>query len=281
MIYVSSSCLEKKYISDIIIELAEGGIRNIELSGGTEYYPGLEADLMRLKKAYGLQYACHAYFPPPKEHFVINLASCNDRIYEMSIQHYLDCIALLKEIGCAALSIHAGFLVEIRKEELGGKANSRVVYKEEEAYDRFCSAYTWIEKRCREAGIQLYLENNVLSAGNFEAFGGKNYLMMTDYASIQRMKERMDFALLLDLAHLHVSAHTLGLDYQEECRKLGPDVKWLHMSENQGVVDEHKPLQNGSVIVNAYRDMGLGDVPVTLETKGNREEIRKSISILE
>lgn len=281
MIYVSSSCLEKKYISDVIVTLAESGIRNIELSGGTDYYPEIRQDLVRLKEIYDLNYACHAYFPPPKEHFVINLASCNDKIYQASMKHYLDCMELLKEIGCSVLSIHAGFFVEIRKEEIGGRASTRIIYDEAESYERFCSAYKLIEKQCQDSGIRLYLENNVFSKENYEAFGGNNYLMMTDYASIQEMKKRMDFNLLLDLAHLHVSAHTLGLDYQEECRQLSPAVKWLHMCENQGMIDEHRPLQENSSIVNAYRKMEAGGIPVTLETKGSIEEIRNSILILD
>ena len=98
MIYVSSSCIRNNNIAEIICSLSEKGIRNIELSGGTEYYEGIEDDLKILKKRYQLQYACHAYFPPPKVPFVVNLASCNDDIYKKSIEHYDNCIKLLKKI---------------------------------------------------------------------------------------------------------------------------------------------------------------------------------------
>ena len=112
MIYVSSSCVKKKRIDDVIKHLADAGIKNIELSGGTDYYDGIEDDLKSLKDVYDLNYACHAYFPPHKKPFVINLASCNDKIYQQSINHYVDCIDMLKRIGCNILSIHAGFLIE-------------------------------------------------------------------------------------------------------------------------------------------------------------------------
>ena len=46
MIYVSSACIKKNRISDIIREYVECGIRNIELSGGTEYYDELVSDLI-------------------------------------------------------------------------------------------------------------------------------------------------------------------------------------------------------------------------------------------
>ncbi len=49
MIYVSSSCSKQKSIHAAVLELAEKGFRNIELSGGTEYYLGYEKDLSELK----------------------------------------------------------------------------------------------------------------------------------------------------------------------------------------------------------------------------------------
>ena len=113
MIYVSSSCVKKHNIAGVIQHLAESVIRNIELSGGTDYYDSIEHDLTVLKQKYHLQYACHAYFPPPKIPFVVNLASCNDWIYQQSINHYIHCIEMLKRIDCKILSIHAGFLIEI------------------------------------------------------------------------------------------------------------------------------------------------------------------------
>lgn len=59
MIYVSSSCVSGQKISDVVRRLAQGGFRNIELSGGTSYYPEIFHDLAALKKEYGLTYVCH------------------------------------------------------------------------------------------------------------------------------------------------------------------------------------------------------------------------------
>ncbi len=280
MIYVSTACLRKHNIAEIIQSFAEYGIRNIELSGGTDYYDKLEFDLNQLKRLYNLQYACHAYFPPPKEPFVVNLASCNDRIYQQSIDHYVRCIELLKDINCKILSIHAGFLVEIGVDEIGKKLSSMVVYDEGKAYDRFCTAYEYIAKLCSKNGIDFYLENNVLSAENYQEFDSHNYMMMTDYVSIIKMKGQLDFNLLLDLGHLYVSANTLGLDYAQECDKLKEYVKWIHISENNGICDEHKPLNEGSKITEEFYKIFSPDVNVTLETVGSIEEILKSMEIL-
>ena len=281
MIYVSSACFENTNIARIIQQFAEHGISSIELSGGTDFYEGIEQDLIRLKELYRLTYACHAYFPPPRVPFVVNLASCNDRIYEQSLEHYRNCIEMLKRIRCGVLSVHAGFLVEIGVDEIGKRLNDSIVYDEDRAYDRFCSAYEEINRLCSANGIALYLENNVLSRENYEAFGKHDYMMMTDHASIMKMKKQMDFQLLLDLGHLHVSSHTLGLEYERECALLKEDVRWIHVSENNGAVDEHKPLRKGSSIMQTFSGMYRPDINVTLETAGDIREIIESMELIE
>lgn len=50
MIYISSSCVKNKTIKESVQELVDSGFKNIELSGGTEYYDGFEDDLLKLKK---------------------------------------------------------------------------------------------------------------------------------------------------------------------------------------------------------------------------------------
>lgn len=281
MIYASSSCIRQHNIADVIRQLAGAGISNIELSGGTDYYDGLEQEIQQLKQDYNLGYVCHAYFPPPKEPFVVNLASCNDRIYKQSIEHYENCIEMLKRLHCDVLSIHAGFMVEIGIDEIGCTLNDRIIYEEEKAYDRFCGAYEYIAGLCAAGGIALFLENNVLNAENYRQFHSENLFMMTDYRSIMKMKERIEFNLLLDLGHLYVSANTLYLDYAEECENLGGYVKWIHLSENGGIFDEHRPLEKDSPIMREFRKMYKPQTNITLETVGSVDEILNSIGITE
>lgn len=280
MIYVSSSCIKQNRIADVIQTLVSHGIRNIELSGGTDYYDGIERDLTKLQTQYQLQYACHAYFPPPRTPFVVNLASCNDQIYRQSIEHYESCIELLRHLDCHVLSIHAGFLIEIGAGEIGGRLNCATVYDEGKAYERFCSAYKHLEGLCSKNNINLFLENNVLSAENYRQFENCNYLMMTDHDSIMKMRRQMPFHLLLDLAHLHVSAHTLGLNYAEECKKLKEDIRWIHISENDGIIDQHKPLAPNSPITEALQALYSPDINITLETTGSVTDICSSMELI-
>ena len=67
MIYVSSSAIKTQKICKAIEVLVKTGFRNIELSGGTDYYEGLEEEIFALKQKYSLNYILHNYFPPPKQ----------------------------------------------------------------------------------------------------------------------------------------------------------------------------------------------------------------------
>ena len=98
MIYISSSCVKHIKIKDAVQDLVNNGFKNIELSGGTEYYNGFEDDLLELKNKYNLNYICHNYFPPPKEHFVLNLASLDDEIYNKTFEHLKNAIELSKKL---------------------------------------------------------------------------------------------------------------------------------------------------------------------------------------
>ncbi len=281
MIYISSSCIKKHNIAEVISCLALNGMQTIELSGGTDYYSDIESDLLDLKNKYQLSYVCHGYFPPPKIPFVVNLASCNDQVYKQSLEHYENCVEMLKHIDCGVLSVHAGFLIEIATDELGGGLNDQTHYEEEQAYDRFCSAYKYIAGLCAENNIALYLENNVLNAENYKRFGNHDYLMMTNYDSIMKLRSQLEFNLLLDLAHLHVSSRALGLDYLEECEKLKDYVRWIHISENDGIFDEHKPLKNDSAIMKGMEIVYRSGMDITLETVGSIQEICESVKLVE
>ena len=280
MIFVSTACLKAKTINEVLKEYVKVGIRNIELSGGTAYYPELMEDLIRIKREYQVTYACHAYFPPPPIDFVVNLASCNDEIYSNSIHHYEECIKMLSLIDCKYLSVHAGFLVELSPREIGRSISYTRIYDRDESIERFCKAVSYLNELCKKNNILFYLENNVISSENYNNAGKHNYLLMTDYNAICEMRKKVDFNLLLDLGHLNVSSCVLGLEFEEQVKKLMPQAKWIHISENNGIMDEHRPLQCAGKTYKMLKKFWHNNVNVTLETNGSIDQICESIQLV-
>ena len=122
--YVSSACLKHEKIKDSVEELARNGFKNVELSGGTKYYRGYEEDLLGLKDQYDLNFLLHNYFPPPKEDFILNLASLNDAIYQKTLDHCERAILLARKLGSKKFGLHAGFFIDFAAKEVGKNISS-------------------------------------------------------------------------------------------------------------------------------------------------------------
>src|ERR1700741_1278971 len=141
MIYISSSCIKTTKISQAVEQLAENGFNCIELSGGTQPYPAMEEDLLVLKEKYSLNYLCHNYFPPPDVPFVLNLASLDDHVREMTVAHLQKAIQLSKRLGAVKFGFHAGFLINIPLQQIGKKIEQLPLFNREEAFTVFCKEF--------------------------------------------------------------------------------------------------------------------------------------------
>ena len=274
MIYVSSSCLKNTKIKDSVEELAINGFQNIELSGGTEYYENFENELLELKDRYGLNYQCHNYFPPPREHFVLNLASLNDETFQISFKHLQRVIALSNRLGADKFAFHAGFFIDIKLREIGKKLSKDHLFNEDESISRFCDAFQDLQKQA--CGVSLFIENNVFSSSNADTYDGENPFMMTNFNEYVSLKEKIDFNLLLDVAHLKVSAKTLKLDWKEEFEKMMDVSSYVHVSNNDGFHDLNNQLTKTSILTSMLRQSDTRNKDFTLEIYDGMDAIKRS-----
>jgi len=274
MIYVSSSCVKHIKIRDSVQELAENDFKNIELSGGTEYYENFENDLLELKDKYSLNYRCHNYFPPPRKPFVLNLASLNDETFQMSFDHLQQVIALSNRLGADKFAFHAGFFIDIKLNEIGKKLSRDNLFDEKEAVERFCKAYSVIKKQAKN--VSLFIENNVFSKTNADTYDGKNPFMMTNFNEYKSLKEKIDFNLLLDVAHLKVSAKTLRLDWEEEFENMISVSSYIHVSDNDGFHDLNNQLTKTSSLLTMLEQSNTKNKDFTLEVYDGMSAIKKS-----
>jgi sugar phosphate isomerase/epimerase len=280
LLYVSTACVKHNRIDESVLHLAQMGYRNIELSGGTQFYDGFENDLLRLRSEFGLNYFLHNYFPPPTEHFVLNLASMNDGLYLRCIEHCKQAIALCHILGSERFSVHAGFLIDFSPQEAGKKVNLRKLTDRQPALERFCEAWYLLQQVAGD-GVRLYIENNVLSHTNAVTFGDKNPFLLTDTEGYTELKGMIDFHLLLDLAHLKVSAHTLQLDFQGQVSSLMPKVDYLHVSGNDGLHDQNLGVQGDTDILRALKRYDVVGKAMTLEVYDGMESILDSTAALQ
>ena len=278
MIYVSSSCVKNEKIKDSVKELAVNGFKNIELSGGTRTYENFENDLLELKDKYNLNYRCHNYFPPPEEPFVFNLASLNEKTFQVSVDHLKNVIMLSKRLGADKFGFHAGFFIDIKLEEIGKKLSLDNLFDQEKSIERFCEAYAAIKEQTQ--GVLLYIENNVFSKTNSSTYGEDNPFMMTNFSQYKDLREKIDFNLLLDVAHLKVSANTLSLNWIEELEKMLDYSNYIHISDNDGFHDLNNRLIRNCDILSILRRTNTKDKDFTLEVYEEMDAIKSSHDLL-
>lgn len=278
MIFISTACVKNSKIKDSVEELAKNGFQNIELSGGTKYYKDFEYDLMDLKGKYNLNYRCHNYFPPPVKPFVLNLASLNDETFHESFCHLSKVIDLSKRLGADKFAFHAGFFIDIKLNEIGKKLSKTSLFNREESIERFCIAFKKIKKQA--AGIELFIENNVFSKTNFDTYGEKNPFMLTNFVDYKLLKQKIDFNLLLDVAHLKVSSKSLNLDWNEEFHNMISRSRYIHVSDNNGFHDQNKALSNSSNLFSMISEADTKNKDFTLEVYEDMNAINSSYEAL-
>ena len=244
MIFVSTGGFNNITAIDAIKTLSNYKITSFELSGGI-YSSKLSSDLKKLDNNYS--FIVHNYFPPPKKPFVLNLASLDDEIFLRTVNHIKDSISLASNLKSQYYSFHAGFLVDPKVSELGKTVQKRKLFNKKESLQRFLYALKSLSKFALEKNVELLIENNVLNKSNLEKFG-KNPLLMVDFDDTEYILNNIDdnVHLLIDVAHLKVSANTLKFDPFEYLKVFKDYTKGYHLSDNNGLSDSNSQFLNDS-----------------------------------
>ncbi len=243
-IYVSTGGYKNLKAEEISKSLLEEGIDSIELSG-TMHHPEIISNLSLLKKKINFQ--IHNYFPPPKKPFVLNLASQDSIISKMTIEHIEHAIECCQKLNSKYYSFHAGFLCDIKINELGKKVEKKILQNRRISIDLFLERVLKISNKAKEAGIKIMIENNVLSKKNQIEFQGNPLLMCDSKECIEIISNTPDnVSLLLDVAHLKVSANSLNFDRVEFIKKCNHIIGGYHLSDNDGMSDSNDPFSEDS-----------------------------------
>ena len=274
MLYISASYVKHDKLKDLLEKFAQEGFKNIELSGGFKYYEKYEEDLLELKRKYNFNYLLHNCFPQPKDNFVLNLASLNDEIYERTLDHHKKAIVLSRKLGALKFSFHAGYFIDLKIGELNKDIGLREPYDRKQAIKRFCEGYNLLKEKAGD--IELYVENNVFSANNSKIFNGQDPFMLTDHKDYEELKSFIDFKLLLDVAHLSISAKSLNIDFDEQLDMMFPASDYVHVSDNDGLHDQNRCLSGDSAILNILKNYSFDNKTLALEMRGSISDIKKS-----
>lgn len=242
MIYVSTGGFRTKTASAVATELLDGGVEAVELSGGL-HSATLLSDLQALRDQ--IRFQVHNYFPPPPDPFVLNLGSLDSDIGQRSIDHVKQALSWCSALGADRYSFHAGFLLDPKVNELGQRIPGRELYERDACIDVFIRRVSELSIDAEQAGVRLMIENNVLSANNAKEFS-RNPLLMCDPDECQEIMARVpnSVGLLVDVAHLKVSANSLGFEPSQMFAKCHEKIVAYHLSDNDGREDSNQPFDS-------------------------------------
>lgn len=280
MIYISSAAVRRPTLIHAVKQLAENGFKCIELTAGNSLTKNWLLDLLELKEKYNLSYLCHNYFPVPEKPFVLNLASLDDETYTRSIALTKEALEVSRVLGGSKYAVHAGFRIDIPVSQIGKKIEKIDFNDELTSWERFVKSVDGFFNL--PSSIERYIENNVLSAANYTSYQGKNPFYVTDKASWFQLKNEVPEAqLLLDVAHLKVSCHSLGLKFEDELRTLALSTNYIHLSDNDGLSDSNQAISKNTNWLSLMKELPLSKENIyTLEVYGGIDVLRSSYDIV-
>jgi ribosomal protein S18 acetylase RimI-like enzyme/sugar phosphate isomerase/epimerase len=240
VVAVSTLAFMGKTVEEII-DTAQKEDLVIEFSSGL---PARE-DMEEVFLTAPVQRMPHNYFPAPEEPFVLNLASSSKEIRKRSVDHCIRGLQLSSAVGAPFFSAHAGFCIDPRPAELGRQLSRTGTIDREHNWKLFISSVKDVLGEAERLSTGFLIENNVLAPFNVYE-DGTNPLLCVDGPEMLRLIKEVDhnlLGLLLDTAHLKVSAQTLKFNASEAVEQIKPFVKAIHHSDNDGASDTNEPLK--------------------------------------
>lgn len=181
---------------------------------------GERIKLRRAFQAEGVRPTLHATF------YNINLASLNPLIREASLHQLLECLRFAHELEAEAVVVHAGDLPGDYPREFLPRAREGLLASLEEAL-----------KAAEGLGVTLALENKARGRNRGLIESPEEHLALIEALSSPSCR------IALDLGH----AHTFGLDLRKYLEEVLPHLAEVHLHDNDGSEDQHRPLGEGTI----------------------------------
>ena len=241
-IYVSNGFLGGS-VTDSVALLHGAGFDNIELSNGS---CNLDS-LITLKKLHkqGKSFRLHNYFPNIGSPFVLNLSSADSATRRRSFDLIVKALEWSAELESDYYAFHAGFRLSPKVSELGGNLSKQDMISVIDAQCYFLGELDQLVDRAKVLGVEIAIENNVYDARNFARYGEDNpFLLSGDSRSDLDLPDGV--GILLDVGHLNVSAHSLGLNQMDVIKRWGKRITGYHLSDNDGLQDSNSHIGENS-----------------------------------
>lgn len=284
MIFASTSCLKipagkKRELFRVLDTYEKLGIRNIELGS---MHPEIKdlSPLLKYKQKKDFTFIVHGFFPPAGKPFFINLASQNPARLKESIDFTSKAIDFCRRIDAKLYGLHSGYLVDWQEDSpYVNRQFSDEIYDKEKAFKTLEENVYLLTDYASKYGIKLALENNggMTSKGKVVSMmhNDKDFLRLFDKVKAKNL------GMLIDIGHLKTASKMFNFSYSNAIKKLQKKTFELHVHQNNGTKDEHKPLTDTKWLDDFDKSV-LKKACVTIESSNMKaDEIKDKILLLE
>lgn len=179
--------------------------------------------LRRAFQARGIRPTLHATF------YNINLASLNPLIREASLRQLRECLRFAHDLEAGVLIVHAGEVPGDYPQEFLLPAREGLFASLEEAL-----------KEAEGLGVILALENKARGKNRGLIQSPEEHLELVEALASPNCR------IAFDVGH----AHTFKLDLRGYLEEVLPYLEEVHLHDNDGSEDQHRPLGEGTIPLN-------------------------------
>ncbi len=219
-------------LEDIMDQLVTINVKKIELadSGNHALNPKRVDWLLEFKSSYDIEFSIHAPYADT------NLSADDDLIREWILKRIRASIRFASELDAKCLVLHPGWTTATEPFMRG------------RSWELNIRSLRWLQRYAGDYGVEILIENVpsptpylLVSLDDFRLFD-------------EEMTPRMDY--VLDIGHSNLLGETLGF-----IEEFGPRIKHVHVSDNEGEIDSHLPIGDGTIdweeFLGALKNMGF------------------------
>lgn len=227
-------------VGEVLEQCQDAGFTNIELGSNHCF----EEDYSHIGM-FDFNYLVHNYFPVPRKSIVVNIASSDATIVDLSIEHIKRSIDYTASIGGKLYTFHPGFLADPLSANRSDENYDFVFHDDPQQNSSYHSAWQTmmasIETICNYAAgkdVRIAIES--------EGSVSKKHLLLMqtreEFDAFYGHFRTSDIGVNLNLGHLNLVASAFNLDRHQLIEDLSSYVVAMELSHNDGVADQHLPL---------------------------------------
>lgn len=258
----------------------EAGIQSVEIGSNHCY----EENYNYLSD-FSFQYLFHNYFPIPRDSFVVNIASLDENIRFRSISHIKTAIDFCHEHDGHLYTFHPGFLTDSKGPNRSNQNydfhwdQSKIEKSNyEKSVNKMYAAFDEIILYAKLKKVKIAIETE-------GSLSNHNHLLMQKPIEYQKFIEKYyprDIGINLNIGHLNLSAKAFCFKQEEFIDLIQNYIVAMELSHNNGVEDQHQPLQRDGWYWELIHDTRFEGVYKILEFRNTPiSEIVKNIYMIQ